>query len=88
MLKDHPHFVTADIDQILVVCLEKILSIEHHLSHGRLNQTTQATDQGRLSTARKSHNDEDLTFGNLQADISNGTDQTCTDQLRCLRSRF
>ena len=46
MLKDHPHFVTADIDQVLVARLEKVLPIKHDLSCGWFNKPTQASDQG------------------------------------------
>ena len=75
MLEHHPHLVTAELDELGGARPEEIAAIESYRAEARLDEPRQASQERRLAGPREAHDDEDLTFMDVEAHLANGTDE-------------
>ena len=69
-LEHHAHLEAPQVAQRLRVELQHILAVHQDASVGRLDQPVDVPDQGRLARAGQAHDDEDLAFPDVEADIA------------------
>src|SRR5207237_3391082 len=75
MLKYHAHLVTAQLDELGRARLEQIPAVESDRAEARLDQPRQAPEKGRLARPRQAHDDEDLAFLDIEADLADRPDE-------------
>jgi hypothetical protein len=72
VLEDHGEFRASQVPQLLVVGLEDVLTLDDDLACRRVHETGEAAHECRLARAGESHDDEDLTLGDIEGDITDG----------------
>ncbi len=82
VLEHHAHLVAADLDELLLRHLQQIAVLEKNFTGGGLDQAGHAAHHGRLAGAGQTHDDEDLTLGDVEVHIAHGADHTGGAQLR------
>ncbi len=60
MLEHHAHFVTPNIDELVLGDLQEVAAVEQHLAGRGLDEPRQTAHDRRFARARKPHDDEDL----------------------------
>lgn len=78
VLEHHPEGLLAKREKLLAAKFRHIDVVDQNSSAGRLDESVHTPQERRLSRAGKSHQDEDLTFVNLERDVTQSDDGTAS----------
>src|SRR5687767_4674667 len=76
VLKYHPHFVTANTDQLASRRFQHVLAVQPDRAPRWLDQARHTAQECGLAGSGKSHENENFTFGNVYVDVSNSSKNT------------